>query len=81
MAVLIDEDHRQRVVRQHACGDFRDARKHRADVEDVGDGPEQFDRAFDFGVAGARQRPHGRLGEPLVCQPEVLNEVTDVMFQ
>ena len=35
VAVAIDEDHRQRVVRQHLPGDLGDARKHRADIEDA----------------------------------------------
>ena len=35
VAVPIDEDHGQCVVRQHLVGQRRDLRKHRADVEDV----------------------------------------------
>jgi hypothetical protein len=49
MTVAIDEHHRQRVVRQHLLCDFRDARKHHADIENVRDGPEQLGARLDLG--------------------------------
>ena len=71
MTVLIDEDHRQCVVRQHLPGNFRDARKHRADVEDVRDRTEQLDRALDLGRAlTLDSRLTGLLGQPLIGEPE-----------
>ena len=71
MTVPIGEDHRQRVVRQHLLGNFRDARKHRADVEDVRDGSQQLDGALDLGRALPLVRCiTGLLGEPLIGEPE-----------
>ena len=71
MTVPIDEDHRQRVVRQHRLDNGRDARKHRADVEDVGNGTEQFDGALDLGRALPLDSCMTRLvGEPLMGHPE-----------
>ena len=65
----IDEDHGQRVVRQHPVGNLRDLRKHRADVEDVRDGPEQLDGGFDLGRPLAIDGPlTSLLGKPLVRQ-------------
>ena len=73
MTVLVDEDHRQCVMRKHLAGDVRDAGKDGADVEDVRDRPEQLDGALDFVVLLALRR-----GMPL-CQLSIGQPVSEAM--
>jgi hypothetical protein len=63
----IVEHHRQQIVRQHFVRDLRNPREHGADVEDVGDRPQQFHRGFDARCARPLDRGAARrFREPLV---------------